>query len=55
MPERILPASSRLGTQTLVVDSQGDGDYTSIQAALNAAANYASADSRWLVRVAPGM
>lgn len=52
---RILPSSSLLGTQTLVVDAQGNGDYTSIQAALNAAAVYATASSRWSVRVAPGL
>jgi hypothetical protein len=51
---RILPSSSLLGSQTLVVDAQGDGDYTSIQAALNLAAGYATAQSRWSVRVAPG-
>jgi hypothetical protein len=51
---RILPSSSLLGTQTLLVDAQGNGDYRSIQAALNAAAPYATAASRWSVRVAPG-
>lgn len=55
MAERILPTSSLLGTQSLVVDAQGNGDYTTIQAALNAAAPYASASARWTVRVAPGL
>ena len=54
MGVRILPGSSLLGTQTLLVDAQGDGDTTSIQEALNAAAAFASASRRWSVRVAPG-
>jgi hypothetical protein len=52
---RILSASSLLGIKTLLVDAQGNGDYRSIQAALNAAAQFATAASRWSVRVAPGM
>lgn len=52
---RILEDSSRLGQQTLLVDAQGNGDYTTIQAALNDAAEYASTESRWSVRVAPGL
>ena len=55
MGSRILPGSSLLGQQTLLVDSQGNGDYTTIQAALNAAAVYATTTSRWSVRVAPGL
>lgn len=51
---RILPNTHRLGTQTLLVDAQGDGDTTSIQAALDIAANFATLDSPWSVRVAPG-
>lgn len=42
---RILPNTHRLGTQTLLVDAQGDGDATSIQAALDIAAAYATAAS----------
>ncbi len=55
MGTRILSGSSLLGQQTLVVDSQGNGDYTLIQEALNAAAVYATYNSRWSVRVAPGL
>jgi hypothetical protein len=55
MASRILSSSSLLGQQTLVVDSQGNGDYTTIQEALNAAAVYATTTSRWSVRVAPGL
>ena len=55
MGSRILSGSSLLGQQTLLVDSQGNGDYTTIQAALNAAAVYATTTSRWSVRVAPGL
>jgi hypothetical protein len=54
MGSRILPSSALLGQQTLLVDAQGNGDYTSIQSALNAAATLATAASRWSVRVAPG-
>ena len=54
MGVRILPGSSLLGTQTLLVDAQEDGDTTSIQEALNAAAAFASASRCWSVRVAPG-
>jgi hypothetical protein len=53
--QRILPDSALLGQQTLLVDAQGDGDYTTIQAALNEAAEHATASSRWSVRVAPGV
>ena len=55
MSSRILPSSYLLGQQTLLVDAQGNGDYTTIQAALNAAAVYATVTSRWSVRVAPGL
>lgn len=52
---RILPDSSLRGARTLLVDSQGNGDFTTIQAALNHAAQYASPQAPWVVRVAPGV
>lgn len=55
MGKRILDSSSLLGSQTLLVDGQGNGDTTSIQAALDMAAQYATAENRWSVRVAPGV
>ncbi len=55
MAKRILVSSSLLGSQTLLVDGQGNGDSTSIQDALDVAAQYATAESRWSVRVAPGV
>jgi hypothetical protein len=55
MGSRILSSSSLLGQQTLLVDAQGNGDYTTIQEALNVAALYATITSRWSVRVAPGL
>ena len=54
-PKRVLTGTERYGSRVIVVDSQGNGDQTSIQAALNAAHSQTpAADSRWLVRVAPG-
>lgn len=54
-PKRVLPGTDQYGSRRLVVDALGNGDYTTIQAALEAAHSQAPADdSRWLVRVAPG-
>jgi hypothetical protein len=54
MPYRVLPIGGAFG-RTLVVDPNGNGDYTTVQAAINAAqAQTPSASARWLVLVAPG-
>jgi hypothetical protein len=51
---RIVDIPSLAGTRTLLVDGQGNADYTVIQEAIDAAAAVASASERWQVRVAPG-
>jgi hypothetical protein len=52
---RILTGTEKFGTRALVVDAQGNGHYTTIQDAIDAAYSQAPAsDARWLVRVAPG-
>lgn len=54
-PKRVLPGTDQYGSRRLVVDALGNGDYTTIQAALEAAYSQTPADdSRWLVQVAPG-
>jgi hypothetical protein len=54
-PKRVLPGTDQYGSRRLFVDPLGNGDYTTIQAALEAAQGQAPADdSRWLVQVAPG-
>jgi hypothetical protein len=55
IPDRVLTGTEQYGSRSLVVDGQGNGDYTTIQAAIDAAQGETpSASSRWLVRVAPG-
>ena len=52
---RVLTDTALYGSRALIVDAQGNGDYTTIQAAINAAqAQTPASDSRWLVLVAPG-
>jgi len=54
-PKRVLQGPEQYGTRLINVDSQGNGDYTTIQAAIDAAHSQSpGADSRWLIRVAPG-
>jgi hypothetical protein len=54
-PERVLTGTEQYGSRSLVVDGLGNGDYTTIQAAIDAANSQSpTANSRWLVRVAPG-
>ena len=53
--DRVLTDTALYGSRALIVDAQGNRDYTTIQAAINAAqAQTPAADSRWLVLVAPG-
>ena len=54
MGQRILDPTALLGTRSLLVDGQGNGDFSSIQSALDYASLFATAASRWSVRVAPG-
>ena len=54
MGNRIVGTTGQIGSNRLLVDYAGNGDTTSLQAALDAAAVYASASNRWLVQVAPG-
>jgi pectin methylesterase-like acyl-CoA thioesterase len=54
-PDRVLSGSDSYGSRTMLVDGLGNGDYTTIQAAIDAAYSQTpTATSRWLVRVAPG-
>lgn len=54
-PQRVLTGTEHYGSRAVIVDAQGNGNYTTIQAALNAAHSQSPAsDARWLVRVAPG-
>jgi hypothetical protein len=54
-PLRILTGTEKYGTHALIADAQGNGHYTTIQAAINAAqAQTPTSDSRWLIRVSPG-
>jgi hypothetical protein len=54
-PLRVLTGIERYGTRRITVDAQGNGDHTSIQAALTAAhSQFPASDSRWLVLIAPG-
>ncbi len=54
MPYRVLPGGAS-SSRVYLVDGGGNGDYQSIQAALNAAhAQSPSASNRWLVLVGPG-
>ena len=52
---RIIDPPGLAGTRTLLVDGQGNADYNTIQAAIDAAAAVATANERWQVRVAPGV
>ncbi|MEA3438861.1 MAG: hypothetical protein U9R58_01105 [Chloroflexota bacterium] len=54
-PLRVLLGTEKYGTRALLVDSQGNGHYTTIQGAIDAANSQSpTANSRWLIRVAPG-
>ena len=54
-PKRVLEGSEQYGSRIITVDSQGNGDFTNIQAAIDAANGQSpTADSRWLIRIAPG-
>ena len=54
-PDRVLSGSDTYGSRTMLVDGLGNGDYTTIQAAIDAANSQSpTANNRWLVRVAPG-
>lgn len=56
MGSRILAAGGSSAARVLVVDKEGNADYTSIQDALDAAnAESPSANEQWLVTVAPGV
>ncbi len=52
---RIIDPPGLAGTRTLLVDGQGNADYNTIQAAIDAAAAVATINERWQVRVAPGV
>lgn len=55
LPDRVLTGTESYGSRVMTADGLGNGDYTTIQAAIDAAqAETPAADSRWLVRVAPG-
>jgi len=54
-PYRVLIGTEQYGSRAVTVDGSGSGDYVTIQAAIDAAQSQTpAADSRWLVRVAPG-
>ena len=54
-PYRVLIGTEQYGSRAVTVDGSGSGDYVTIQAALDSAQSQTpAADSRWLVRVAPG-
>ena len=54
-PDRIITGSEDYGSRVITADGLGNGDYTTIQEAINAAQSQTPAsDSRWLVLVAPG-
>jgi len=54
-PDRVLIGTELYGSRIMHVDSLGNGDYTTIQSAIDAAQGETpAADSRWLVMVAPG-
>lgn len=54
-PKRVLNGTEKYGSRALLVDAQGEGQFTTIQAALDAAYSQTpAADARWLVLVAPG-
>lgn len=55
LPDRIITGTENYGSRVITVDSLGNSDYTTIQAALNAAQSQTpAANSRWLVQVMPG-
>lgn len=55
MADRVLDGTDQYGSRILVVDENGNGDHTTIQAAIDAAyAQTPASDSRWLVLIAPG-
>ena len=50
-PKRVLNGTEKYGSRALLVDAQGEGQFTTIQAALDAAYSQTpAADARWLVR-----
>ena len=52
---RILPGIEVYGARFFVVDASGNGDYTTIQEAINKAQTQTpAADSRWLIRIQAG-
>ena len=54
-PDRILDGAEQYGARVINIDAQGNGDYATIQEGINAAYSQTpAADSRWLIRVAPG-
>ena len=55
LPDRIITGNEDYGSRVITADGLGNGDYTTIQAAINAAQSQTPAtDSRWLVIIAPG-
>ena len=53
--DRVLTGTEQYGSQIIISDAQGNGDYTTIQSSIDAAqAQTPASDSRWLVLVAPG-
>jgi pectin methylesterase-like acyl-CoA thioesterase len=53
--DRVLTGTEQYGSQIIISDAQGNGDYITIQASIDAAqAQTPAADSRWLVQIMPG-